>query len=307
MDKENKKSPDRANGQGSRDGRTDIVPSRELKTKQPQLISIMRAMRYSQAIAAMGRDAYAIVCYVAERCDETFWRGPVPLFNGQLSDALGFGSWRSLERARAIAVESGWLSYEQKSAKLPGLYYVAIPAHCMSIRHVNERTYDETAYQSAVDPTYQSAVDPTAHVLPNTYNLEPKEEDTFFLSQNEEKQDKPKTSKTKKRPTEPNKPKSLDEVREYFAEAKLTHITPEEYYDSQEARGWTIGKDHRPVQNWKSNANQWDRQAAQRSPQPPQKPGEYKRSHDGTACPQPPKPMTGNRPPRNRDYSGVSQ
>lgn len=274
-----------------RNGSLIVSPSVE-RSKQPQLISILRAMRYSQAIAALGRDAYALVVYVAERCDEAFWRGPVPLFNGQLRDALAFGSWRSLERARATAVESGWLVYQQQESRLPGLYSAEIPAHCMSQRHVDERPYDETTHNAQSmrsRSSSQCAVDPAALVLPSTYNLEP----TNTVVQDSPKRKRQSTSRSE---SEPNKPANLDEVRAYFTEAGLRHITPEEYYDAQEARGWTTGKDHKPVQNWKANARQWERQAAQRAPQKPQA-----SPTEATA-----KPLTGNRPPRHRNYGGVA-
>lgn len=287
---ENKKEVDAPNVSPlGRNGTLIVSPSVE-RSKQPQLISILRAMRYSQAIAALGRDAYALVVYVAERCDEAFWRGPVPLFNGQLADALAFGSWRSLERARAVAVASGWLIYKQQETRLPGLYIVEIPSHCMAQRQMNERPHDDTAHHSAVNPTYHSAVNPTHPVLPITYNPKPK--NTVVQSDSPKR----KRQSTSRSESEPNKPANLDEVRAYFTEAGLRHITPEEYYDAQEARGWTTGRDHKPVQNWKANARQWERQAAQRAPQKPQA-----SPTEATA-----KPLTGNRPPRHRDYGGVA-
>ena len=294
MDTENEKSPNRSHDSSSKDGQ-QIVPSQPTKAKQPQLISILRAMRHSQAIATIGRDAYALVVYIAERCDEGFWRGPVAFYNVQLAEALAFGSWRSLERARAIAVESGWLIYEQRGAKLPGLYLATIPSHAMPQRHMNERTYDETAYQNAVQSAYQNAVQPAALILPITRDLEPNVDSACeTASQPTKKGRKPKNL------TEPNKPRDLDEIRAYIAEAKLQHITAEEFWDGQQQRGWVSGRT--PVKDWKAALRVWNRNNERRAPytqqqaqQPPQPP----------AAPQKRVPAE-NRPPRNR-FGGISQ
>jgi hypothetical protein len=296
---ENEKSPNRSHDSSSRDERASIVSSQPTKAKQILAIRVLRQLRYSGSISQIGLQAYAIVCYVAERLDESRYRGLIPLHNGQLTDALGFGNWKILDKYRRAAVDAGWLIYQPQGNRQAGLYGIAIPADCMPDymsdcmpnEHVNEGISTESTHNSTHNPTHNSAYP----VLPNTLDLKPEGEGApQTATQSTRKGRKSKNS------AEPNKPRDLEEVREYFAKAGLRHITAEEYYYGQESQGWITGKDHRPVQNWKANARVWDQTrakfAAQQAPQPPQP----------TAAPPQKRVPAENRPPRNR-FGGCSQ
>jgi len=66
----------------------------------------------------------------------------------------------------------------------------------------------------------------------------------------EDKEEKEKSKKFKK-PT-------IEEIRIYCEERK-NKIDPENFFDSNEAKGWLIGKSKIPIKNWKAVVRTWER------------------------------------------------
>jgi hypothetical protein len=81
----------------------------------------------------IGTDAFALLVVVAQTEDAAHYRRPVTFFNGQLMPILGIKSPHSLIRARARAIDSGWLAYEQGGRGVPGKYWILIPKHAAGL------------------------------------------------------------------------------------------------------------------------------------------------------------------------------
>ena len=89
----------------------------------------IRLLVKTAATQHIGQAAALLVVTVATTEDAARYRRPVSFFNGQLMMLLGIQKWESLDRARKVAIESGWLCYEAppKGKRKPGLYWVTIP------------------------------------------------------------------------------------------------------------------------------------------------------------------------------------
>lgn len=62
-------------------------------------------------------------------------------------------------------------------------------------------------------------------------------------------------------------PPSLDQVTDYLAEKSITSFTAEEFIDYYSTCGWTVGKQRKPMKDWKAAIRTWQRRHAQEEPQ----------------------------------------
>jgi hypothetical protein len=84
-------------------------------------------MHKAAVAAEIGRDAFCIIAVVLHTEDAARYSGPVRFFNSQLMETLGFSKWDAFDRARARAIESGWLKYSGDGKRSAGRYFVTIP------------------------------------------------------------------------------------------------------------------------------------------------------------------------------------
>lgn len=88
---------------------------------------LTRLLFKSCAAQSIGQDAVLLIIHIAHTEDAARYQGPVRFWNSQLNETLGFCSPKSLNNARAKAVEAGWLQYQRKNIKAVGEYFTVIP------------------------------------------------------------------------------------------------------------------------------------------------------------------------------------
>lgn len=97
----------------------------------------------------IGVDAVALLVCIAHQEDAKRYKGAVTYFNGQLAPMLGFAKWERLSKARDIAIQGGFLHYENHGKRSPGIYWVTIPDEHLE---VSDAPTDEG------EPTYQDGI-----------------------------------------------------------------------------------------------------------------------------------------------------
>lgn len=108
----------------------------------------LRLLVKTAAAQEIGPTAVALVMTVAMTEDSARYRRAVTFYNDQLLPLVGVTKWDSLDRARRKAVAAGWLHYENRGKRLPGLYWVTIPATAEGIGDgpVDEGSIPENGY-----------------------------------------------------------------------------------------------------------------------------------------------------------------
>lgn len=97
----------------------------------------------------IGPDACYLIAQVAFTEDATRYSKPVTFWNEQLLPVCGLKSVKSLATARAKAVESGWLIYEQGGKGRAGKYWTTIPPQYADM---DDGSIDETAAAAELVP-----------------------------------------------------------------------------------------------------------------------------------------------------------
>lgn len=84
------------------------------------------------AAQTLGTDGVWLLTTIAMTEDAARYRGPVTYWNNHLLQLLGISTWRRFERVRKRAIDAGWLVYSPgpTGSRLPGKYFVTIPAEC---------------------------------------------------------------------------------------------------------------------------------------------------------------------------------
>lgn len=76
----------------------------------------------------LGPQVCFLLTVIAHQEDAKRYTGAVTFWNEQLMPLVGTAKWRTLDRFRKVAVEAGWLYYENRGKRKPGVYWVLIPA-----------------------------------------------------------------------------------------------------------------------------------------------------------------------------------
>jgi len=80
---------------------------------------------------------------IAHLEDSRRYTGPISFYNEQLAPLLGVKKWETLERARRLAVDHGWLAYQCGGRHKPGYYHVTIPP---GLEGLDDAPCDESSY-----------------------------------------------------------------------------------------------------------------------------------------------------------------
>lgn len=108
------------------------------KRKSHFAAEFFRVLALSGAAADLGVNAAWLVTHVVFTEDAIRYTRAVRFFNEQLVARCGFANVKTLERARARAVELGWLHYVPGSRAKPGVYWVKVPADVERIQRAVE-------------------------------------------------------------------------------------------------------------------------------------------------------------------------
>lgn len=121
---------------------------------------VVRMMIKTCAAQEIGQAAVLLVATVAHTEDAKHYSSPVTFYNEQLMAVLAIKKWESLDRARKSAVDAGWLHYEARGKRLPGLYWALIPSHA---QRVSDAAIDETLSPLDGDNNEQSLYPPNGY------------------------------------------------------------------------------------------------------------------------------------------------
>ncbi|MGI6417427.1 MAG: hypothetical protein ACOX1P_17345 [Thermoguttaceae bacterium] len=99
------------------------------------------------AKACAANDITALGCWlctvIVHLEDSRRYTGPISFYNEQLAPLLGIRKWETLEKARRLAMDHGWLAYECGGRHKPGYYWVTIPA---GLEGMDDAPCDESRY-----------------------------------------------------------------------------------------------------------------------------------------------------------------
>jgi hypothetical protein len=121
----------------------------------------IRLLVKTAAAQHIGQTAALLVVTVVTTEDAARYRRPVTFFNNQLMMLLGIRKWESLDHARKVAIESGWLCYEAppKGKHKPGLYWVTIPPEAIGLADSPvDEAYPEVYPENGYAPPEESPV-----------------------------------------------------------------------------------------------------------------------------------------------------
>ncbi|MES2790080.1 MAG: hypothetical protein V4719_10690 [Planctomycetota bacterium] len=108
-------------------------------------------MMFKTALANdIGPEACHLIIQIAHTEDATRYCKAVTFYNEQLLPVCGFTNVKSLDRARAKAVRSGWLVYLPGGKSKPGKYWTTIPEQYI---HLDDSSIDESNSSSELMAT----------------------------------------------------------------------------------------------------------------------------------------------------------
>ena len=94
-------------------------------------MKVIRTLQKTGAANHIGRDAAWLVTTIATLEDVKRYSGPVAFWNSHLMDVTGFSSKGTFVKARAAAVESGWLIYFEGRKGRAARYWTEIPENAL--------------------------------------------------------------------------------------------------------------------------------------------------------------------------------
>lgn len=91
-------------------------------------MKVIRTLQKTGAANHMGRDAAWLVTTIVALEDVKRYSGPVAFWNSHLMDVTGFGHKGTFLKARAAAVQAGWLVYIEGRKSRAATYWTTIPS-----------------------------------------------------------------------------------------------------------------------------------------------------------------------------------
>lgn len=124
--------------------------------KRPKFFAYkLTRMMFKTALANdIGPEACHLIIQIAHTEDATRYSKAVTFYNEQLLPVCGFTNVKSLDRARAKAVKSGWLVYKPGGKSKAGKYWTTIPEQYI---HMDDSSIDESNSSSELQATNDDA------------------------------------------------------------------------------------------------------------------------------------------------------
>jgi hypothetical protein len=124
--------------------------------KRPKFFAYrITRMMFKTALAnEIGPEACHLIIQIAHTEDATRYSKPVTFYNEQLLPVCGFANVKSLDRARAKAVKSGWLVYIPGGKSKAGKYWTVIPEKHI---HLDDSAIDESNSATELTPDKEDA------------------------------------------------------------------------------------------------------------------------------------------------------
>ena len=206
----------------------------------------------AQEITALGCWLCTVIAHLE---DSRRYTGPISFYNEQLAPLLGVKKWETLERARRLAVDHGWLAYQCGGRHKPGYYHVTIPP---GLEGLDDAPCDESSYPKN---GYLEGDQGESRYPKNGYNrgisadtTGEQEGGSFFPSPIPSPK---KSTTTRKNKPDAFRPPTLDEVAAYCKERRNS-IDPEAFIASYQKTGWRT-KNNVPIKDWKACIITWEK------------------------------------------------
>lgn len=131
------------------------VPSLEYPRRPSFFAYRLTRMMFKTALAnEIGPEACHLIIQIAHTEDATRYSKAVTFYNEQLLPVCGFANAKSLDRARAKAVKSGWLVYIPGGKSKAGKYWTVIPPQHI---HLDDSPIDESNSTTELSPPKDDA------------------------------------------------------------------------------------------------------------------------------------------------------
>lgn len=211
---------------------------------------LVRLLYKTCAVHDIGEHAFLLVVLIAHTEDAIRYSKPVSFWNSQLDSVLGFKSPKQLNQARHRAIQAGWLHYERKGDRQPGLYWTDIPSR----------------FEALSDAPIENECFPNSeHEAENKNEMHSENGTRSGTQSGKPSIPIPKPIKSG-RTAERFIPPSVQDVQKY-AEAESLRIDAERFVDYFESVGWVIGKGKKPMKSWQAAARSWARTSKEETPQ----------------------------------------
>ena len=224
------------------------------------------AHRYCRLLTktAAANEITALGCWlctvIAHLEDSRRYTGPISFYNSQLAPLMGVKKWETLEKARRLAVDHGWLAYQSGGRHKPGYYHVTVPAGLEDLDDspCDESRYPENGYlqgdlNGSRYPKNGTSADTTVEQVGGSSI--------------------PIPNPIKKRTSRNGKPKfqppTLEEVQAYCRE-RQNRIDPEAFVAHYASQGW-VKKNGQPGKDWKQCIITWEKNALHQGNGQPEK------------------------------------
>ena len=99
----------------------------------------------------IGPEACHMIIQIAHTEDATHYSKPVKFYNEQLMPVCGFANVKALDRARAKAVDAGWLRYIPGGKGVAGKYWTLVPA---KYKNWEDGPIDESSVPDELEPLH---------------------------------------------------------------------------------------------------------------------------------------------------------
>lgn len=99
----------------------------------------------------IGPEACHMIIQIAHTEDATHYSKPVKFYNEQLMPVCGFANVKALDRARAKAVDAGWLHYIPGGKGVAGKYWTLVPAR---YKNWEDGSIDESSVPDELEPLH---------------------------------------------------------------------------------------------------------------------------------------------------------
>lgn len=217
---------------------------------------LVRLLFKTCAVFDIGEHAMLLVIHIAHTEDAIRYSQSARFWNSQLDSVLGFKSPKQLNTARQRAIDAGWLHYERKADRQPGLYWTDIPSRfeALSDAPIENECFPNSEHEAENKNEMHSENGTRSGTQSGTPSIP---------------NPKPIKSGTDKQFIQP----SVQEVQEY-AKTESLAIDAERFVDYFESVGWVIGKG-KPMKSWRAAAKNWARASQEQTPKTTQRKKEY--------------------------------
>jgi len=213
-------------------------------------MKVIRCLQKTGAANHIGRDAAWLITTIASLEDTKRYSGPVAFWNPHLMDVTGFSSKGTFVKARARAVESGWLFYFEGRKGHAATYWTDIPENVMQFLGADVLDDAGPNPDQQPDGIFLSGPNPDQQPDGNRSSNRTETGPHSYLCP------LPESGGVSRTPKEKFRKPTADEVRAYAIGRGQTSFDAEKFIDYYDSVGWKIGG-KAPMKDWQASVRTW--------------------------------------------------